>query len=313
MMISVSTRSSQTRKFCPDWKGQFPWLCYNELQQKVYCSVCTKAYIDLKVKVPAGIFNDRVYDSFVKNGFSSWNKAIERFKAHEKSNLHRIATTSVSLNKATNVPCMLSSQLMKDKQDARICLMKIFESIRFLAVQGLPLRGHIEENSNFVQLLHLRSLNQPLLEAWLGRSKYKWISHDVINEILTLMAMYVRRKLLSEIRKQPFYAVMAGETTDVSRKEQMSVNFRYVDENLVIHESFLGFYETPSTDSKTLFTILIDALIRFDLMLNKCRCQCYDGASNMSGEFTGLQRRIRELVSRAYYVHCAGCSIQLIS
>lgn len=116
------------------------------MQDKTYCSVCVRAFNDLKVKRPEGIANERVYNSFVKDGFSSWNKAIERFRVHEKSNLHRTATTAVTLHKTTNVSCMLSSQLMKDKSDNRICLMKIFESTRYLAVQGIPLRGHKEEN-----------------------------------------------------------------------------------------------------------------------------------------------------------------------
>lgn len=123
--------------------------------------------------------------------------------------------------------------------------------------------------------------------------------------------MQVRRKLLSEIHKRPFFAIMADETTDASRKEQVSINFRFVDERLVVHESFLGFYETPSAGSSTLFDILMDVLSRFDLKISKCRGQCYDGASNMSGEITGLQTRIRELERRALYVHCAGHNLNL--
>lgn len=312
-LILASSKQSKDRKFLPDWVKQFSWLCYNESKQKAFCLLCTKAFVEMKLKRPAHVFNDRVYDSFVKDGFSSWNKAIERFKVHEKSNLHRIAVESVVSSKTTDVMCMLSSQVMKEKQDARHCIINILESIKFLAIQGIPLRGYKEERSNFIQLLHLRSSDQPLLKAWMARSKYKWVSHDIINECLTLMAMSVRRKLVAEIKKQPFYAIMADETTDVSRKEQMSVNFRYVDESLLVHESFLGFYETPSTDAKTLFDILIDVLLRFDLQLNKCRGQCYDGASNMSGDFTGLQTRIRELVKRAYYVHCAGHNLSLVA
>lgn len=312
-MISVPKKSSDTRKFCLEWKKQFSWLVLNELEGRAYCSLCTSAFIDLKLVRRAGIANERVYDSFVKDGFCTWNKAIERFRSHEKSNLHLSAVTAVSMHKKTNVSDMLSTQLRNEKADARICLMKIFESIRFLAVQGIPSRSHKEQNSNFIQLLHLRSLDQPLLKDWMSRTKYKWISHDIGNEILTLMAMAVRRKLLSAIRKQPFYAIMADETTDVSRKEQMSLNFRYVDESLVVHESFLGFYETPSTDSETLFKIVLDALLRFEIDIRKCRGQCYDGAFNMSGEITGLQTRIRELVLRAYYVHCAGHNLNLVA
>ena len=35
--------------------------------------------------------------------------------------------------------------------------MHILQNIRFLARQGLPLRGHDEIESNFIQLLHLHN------------------------------------------------------------------------------------------------------------------------------------------------------------
>lgn len=309
---SVPKSTSQTRHFLPRWTERFEWLSFNDTLQKVFCSVCTESFTVLNIKLPTGVTHQRCYDSFVKDGFSNWNKALDRFKRHEKTTMHRIAVTSVS-RKQTNVSHMISKQLAQEKADARICLDKIFGTIRFLAVQGLPLRGNEEKNSSFIQLLRLRSEDQPLLKSWLERSAYRWLSHDIINEILTLMSIHVQRILLSEIHEQPFYAIMCDETTDASRKEQMSINVRYVDEELSVHETFLGFYDIPATDSETLFNVIIDALTRFDMKLNKCRGQCYDGASNMSGEITGLQTRIRELEARAYYTHCAGHNLSLVA
>lgn len=215
-------------------------------------------------------------------------------------------TAVQSQNKGVNVGCLISNGYEQAKLEARTCLQKIMESIRYLAVQGIPLRGHTEEQSNFVQLLKLRSLDSPLLKSWLERSKYRWISHDVINEILTLLSLNVQRKLLTRISSQPFYAVISDETTDVSRRGQMSMNFRIVEENLDIDEIFMGFYETAHTDSKTLFSVAKNILLRFALPINKCRGQCYDGANAVSGEFTGLQTRFREEEPRALYTHCAG-------
>lgn len=106
---------------------------------------------------------------------------------------------------------------------------------------------------------------------------------------------------------------MSDETTDSSRKEQMSLNFRTVDESLTIAETFLGFYDVPATYSETLFVVVQDVLLRFALKINKCRGQCYDGANNMSGAYTELQTRIRGLEPRAYYVHCAGHNISLVA
>ncbi len=182
-----------------------------------------------------------------------------------------------------------------------------------MAVQGLPIRGNVEQNSSFIQLLKLRATDQPLLNTWIERTKYRWFSHDIINEILTIFSLHVRRELISGIHKTPFYSIIGEETTDVSHKEQMSINFRYVDDELVINETFLGYYDTPATDSETLLAVILDVLTRLDLKLNKCRGQCYDGANNMKGAITGLQTRIRELESRAYYTHCAGHNLSLVA
>lgn len=64
------------------------------------------------------------------------------------------------------------------------------------------------------------------------------------------------RILVDNISKQAFYAIMSNETTDSSRKEQMSLNFRTYDDELTTSESFLGFYDVPSTNSKTLFNVV---------------------------------------------------------
>lgn len=222
-------------------------------------------------------------------------------------------TAFQSQRQGVNVGSLISSGYAQARLEARICLQKIVESIRYLAVQGIPLRGHTEEQSNFIQLLKLRSSDNTLLKSWLERSKYRWISQDIINEILTLLSLNVQRKLLQRISSQPFYAVISDETTDISRQEQMSMNFRIVDENLEIEEIFMGFYETAYTDSKTLFSVIKDVLLRLTLPINKCRGQCYDGANAVSGEFTGLQTRFREEEPRALYTHCAGHNFNLVA
>ncbi|XP_037032941.1 zinc finger MYM-type protein 1-like [Bradysia coprophila] len=280
----VSASSSSGRKFLSRWTTTFPWLQYSERLEKAFCSICSKCYKDLKVKLPtAGVTDQNAYTAFVTEGFSNWKKATERFKSHEQSSVHRHACSSVEFHQTKNVSVMMSKQMTQARIDARFCLDKIFDTIKFLAMQGLPLRGHSEIYSNFIQLLHLRATDCPKLKFWLDSSKkYKWTSHDIINEMLALMSQHVQRQILSEISKQPFYAIMSDETTDISRKEQMSVNFRHVDESLRIHETFLGFYDTPSTDSETLFTVMKDVLLRFELPVNKCRGQCYDGASSVS-------------------------------
>lgn len=206
----------------PKWKETYQWVTYIEIKSKAFCSVCCKAYDELKIPLPkTGSNDDKVYQAFVKDGFDVWTNAVSRFNSHEKTQAHRKASSSIMSVQTTSITKMISDQCQQSKRHARNCLITIFETIRFLAVQNLPIRGHTEIGSNFIQLLHLRSKDNALLKAWMERSTYKWRSHDIINEILSIMSL------------------------DVSRKEQMSVNNRVVDDDMIIEEFFLGFYDTP--------------------------------------------------------------------
>ena len=152
------------------------------------------------------------------------------------------------------------------------------------------------------------------MKAWLERpAKYKWLHHDISNEILELMAHAVIRKQLEHIKKLVYFCVMLDETADISTKEQIAVCFRTVEEDFTINEVFLGFYATDSTKSEALFKCLMDILCRFDLPVHNLRGQCYDGAKNMSGHISGLQTLVRNKEDRALYVHCRAHSLNLVA
>ena len=96
------------------------------------------------------------------------------------------------------------------------------------------------------------------------------------------MAGHVLRDLLQEIREAPF-SLIVDEATDISNKEQLCINLRWVDCTLAIHEAPVEVIAVPRTDAATLTMIIKDALIHFALPLSQCRGQAYDGASNMAG------------------------------
>ena len=71
--------------------------------------------------------------------------------------------------KTGDVGEMLSTEDRKEKEANRM-LRIIIESIRFLARQGLALRGQKDDtNSNFSQLLLLRGIDCPALLTWLNK------------------------------------------------------------------------------------------------------------------------------------------------
>lgn len=86
---------------------------------------------------------------------------------------------------------------------------------------------------------------------------------------------------------------------------------RWVDDNLIAHEDFIGLYCVPAINSDTIVAIIKDSLLRLNLCLSKIRGQCYDGASNMTGAKTGVAKQILAEESQAVFTHCYGHALNL--
>lgn len=207
-----------------------------------YCSSCHKRGL-LTEKVAGG------GDAFLTTGFDNWKKAQEYFIQHEKSVIHREAVLKLELMKQPTVISQLSSQAKQDQTQNRDMLLKQLSSLRYLLRQGLTIRGHVENEGNLMQLLLLRCEDIPQLNQWLLAKKY--LSHDILNEQIGLMANHILRKLLQEIREATIYALIADEATDVSHKEQLCITIRWVDNDFIIHEDPLELINVPKTNSAT--------------------------------------------------------------
>ena len=288
------------------WFLDFPWLHYDMDLDSVFCFMCMKS-------------EDRSYllaenkkeQAFISVGFNNWKKALDKFKKHQHSACHKTSVTyEQTVHKSKNCPEMLDSALRKEREINQKCLLKIIETLQYLSRQGIPLRGHDDAESNFIQLLLVRSKNVPELKSWLSKKKGKYTSHDIQNELVCIMANQVLAKLLVEIR-QTFFSLICDEGTDCSNKELLSFCLRWVNDNLDVHEHFLGFYEIPDIKSQTIISSIKDIMIRMQLEFDKCRGQCYDGASNMLGKKSGLAKLIKEIQPNANDTHCHGHSNSL--
>ena len=109
------------------------------------------------------------------------------------------------------------------------------------------------------------------------------------------------RQILSEIWEASVYSTIADEATDISQKEQLCLTIRWVEAIFGIHEAPLKLIQVPKIDSETHFTVIKDCLIHFALPIGQCRCQAYDGASNMSGDLRGVSTRIQYCEETAVY------------
>ena len=190
------------------------------------------------------------------------------------------------------------------------CFMATLDSIQYLARQRIPLRGHgSDEDSNFLQLLMMKSKEFPELKSWLEKKQGKFVTHDVQNEILTIMSNSVLRSLLKKIEGK-IYSTLCDEYTDCSNHKQLIFCLHWA-EALKAHETFLGFCEIPNIKSSTIVSVIKYILTKYQLSLENFRGQCYDGASNMLGKTSGVAVKLQKLQPKADYTHCYGHSLSL--
>ena len=81
------------------------------------------------------------------------------------------------------------------------------------------MRGHKDEEGNLFQLLKCRATVVNGVDEWLQSGKY--LSHDIINELIEIMALNLLRSLLVEIHQCQWFALIANETRDQSGLEQL--------------------------------------------------------------------------------------------
>ena len=141
-----------TKRRCKhEWFEIYDWLHYDIAKNSVFCITCSKVYQQ------NNFFNSKIESAFMTGkGFSDWSHASKAFQKHVKSECHVEAVSKVKSEQ--NIGKVISIDYQLQQEQNRDCLLKIIDIVKFLGRQGLPFRGHgDEENGNFNQLIKLQS------------------------------------------------------------------------------------------------------------------------------------------------------------
>ena len=193
----------------------------------------------------------------------------------------------------------------------------MIEVILLRALQEIALRGHRESceapnRGYFLEILHLLAAHDSVVLQRLqkGPRNAMYTSVEIQNTLLHIMGEMVRKQVCTEVRDAEFYSILADETKDCCKTEQMAIVVRYVEAR--IHERFLTFVEASCLDAGSLTEYMLDTLRNYNLNLDAIVSQGYDGASVMSGRCFGVQQRVMEVVPQAIYIHCFAHILNLV-
>uniref|UniRef100_A0A2S2P594 Repressor of the inhibitor of the protein kinase n=1 Tax=Schizaphis graminum TaxID=13262 RepID=A0A2S2P594_SCHGA len=213
---------------------------------------------------------------------------------------------------------------MTQVEENRKRLRPIIECILLCGREELALRGHkdfgsisVDEDTlsqgNVRAILKYRAKGDDFLRNILeGPGKRnKYTSPTIQNDVIECCNTIILRKIAKKVNESKCFSVLADETTDISTKEQLAICVRYISEDNMLNEDFLQFFEIESLTGESLANSILNGLSKCGIDCSYLHGQGYDGASNMSGQFRGVQSIVKLKYPKAVYVHCSAHSLNL--
>lgn len=301
------------RHFHAEWYKLYPWLEYSVIENSSYCFPC-RFFAPESDNSP-----------FCKVGFKNWKRSMDKnsgIKGHEKSVMHKTCVAMWEGYKQSKENKSVLVQLNHANEaliiENRYYLSTVAEILLFTACQNIAQRGHDESESslnkgNFIELLNLCAKRDVRLKNKIEclPKNAKYIHHSIQNQLFSVMSQLVLLSISNEIKECKYFAILADETKDVSKTEQVSIMVRYFHKN-IINERFLGFVPCFSLNAQSLFNYIKRTLSDCAIDINNCVAQTYDGAAVMSGNANGVQAIFQREVPQAIYTHCYNHRLNLV-
>ncbi|XP_077006482.1 zinc finger MYM-type protein 1 isoform X2 [Tamandua tetradactyla] len=253
-------------------------------------------------------------ESFKTQGISNWKKTLEKFRKHERSEMHlkslqfwreyHFCDETINDNLSIH-----SKQVEGNKKYLKF----IIENILFLGKQCLLLQGNDQSVSSvnkgyFLELLEIRAKDKGEEIFRLMNSQVEFFnSTQIQNEIIEIIKTEMLQDIVNEINVSSAFSIICDETVDNTTKEQLAICVRYPQKTpkaILIKERFLGFLDTKEISGTNLHKIIKTYLQHIGVDLNKIRGQAYDSTTNLKGKFNKIATEFKKEEPRALYIHC---------
>ena len=143
-------------------------------------------------------------------------------------------------------------------------LISVAQVLLLCSHQEIALRGHRESEDsdnrgNFLELLHLLGKHDTVVMEYVkeGPRNATYTSLEIQNSLLKFMASMVRKQICLSVQRAGPFTILADESKDISKQEQMSISLRYVDiSSGSVQEHFLTFVNVISLTADSLATYI---------------------------------------------------------
>ena len=161
----------------------------------------------------------------------------------------------------------IKTMVVEKVPEHRTWVEVVFNVVRYLVVNGMPIRGH-SENADFQSdsaeggiyintFTYLLFKADPKLKDIAKRlpANAKYMSSDIQNDVIDALYNVAKSKIANKIRKAELYTVMLDGSTDTTANELVGIVARYVDDDtLKVDEHVVDIKD--ATDDKSALGII---------------------------------------------------------
>nr|CAI5852598.1 unnamed protein product [Callosobruchus analis] len=290
---------NQNRGFNINNYEKIKWLTASSTRNKLYCWNCV-------------LFSSDKSSVWGKTGYNNLQNLSHAIERHDKFQEHISSSIKFELFGKQNIANVVDTARKRDIEnfnekvpENREILKRLIDAVVYLSKEECSFR-------NFKELIDFLKTYDQKLERFLSEATvFVGTSKSIQNDLIESISSVVKHKIQEELRSTAFFSWQIDETTDIACKSQLSVIFRYVIGGDIV-ERFVGFYDVSSgKNAESLYQLLVTEFQEFDLK-HKLIAQTYDGAAVMSGDFNGLQSKIKNIAPHALFTHCYAHKLNLV-
>ena len=134
----------------------------------------------------------------------------------------------------------------------------------------------VKNDGNFRTLLRYRMKDDPIMKEVFEKSagNTQYCSPRIQNEAIDICGLLITGKIVDQVKPARFFTILADETTDISRQEQMALGLRFLDsETFQIREEFVEFAVVEDLRGESLGQFIISRMEKLGLNMKLCRGQ----------------------------------------
>lgn len=193
-----------------------------------------------------------------------------------------MATNATSGGSVIN---MLQKAAERNLSEEKIINTKYMETVIKTVVFTVKKKWALDSVSSLVEFLK-ETNSQDVVNFMQKHSDLTFTSSFSVTDVLSSINTDLEEDLLKCLNEAKFYALLADESSDESRREQFAILARF-RRNGKVGDHYLGLIEVQRTDAESLMKEIDRFLIAKGIRVENAMFVGFDGCNTMSGQNKG--------------------------